>query len=431
MSHLEWTLLFVGVASAALTAVAGLADGSRAAQLLVPWLAAHAFYLLGVWLVLRRGARLRLPLLLAIGLLPRLVLLPLEPKLSEDVYRYLWDGRLVSEGVNPFPHAPADPSLARYHDALLARLNHAEVPTIYPPLAQFLFGATARLAAEPWAWKTTLLGLEAILLLALASLLRARGLPAERLLLYFWNPLVIVESFGSGHVDLAAAAFLLFAFALHERGRNRLSGALFASAVLVKYMPLLLVPTLLRRRAFGMLAVAAIVIAAFFVPFLSAGSALWTGLATYLRHWEFNGPLYAILRPFFLTGEPPRFILAALLAVATGVVAWRAKTLTGAALLLLAVWILVSPTVYPWYLLLLVALLPLHADAGILLFSGLVALSYAGLGASRVTGVWELPGWIPWVEYGGWAAASIGAALLLRATRYRRAAACATESTPT
>lgn len=380
---------------------------------------------------MRRGARLRLPLLLAVGLLPRLLLLPLEPKLSEDVYRYLWDGRLVAEGVNPFPHAPSDPSLARYHDALLSRLNHADVPTIYPPMAQVLFGATARLAAEPWAWKATLLALEALLLLALASLLRARGLPTERLLLYFWNPLVIVESFGSGHVDLAAAAFLLFALALHERGRPGLSGVAFASAVLVKYMPLLLVPALLRRRAFGTLAVAAVVAAALFVPFLSAGSALWTGLATYLRNWEFNGSLYALLRPHFETGEPPRAILLALLAVAALVVAWRARTLTGAALLLLTAWILASPTVYPWYLVLLVALLPLHAEAGLLLFSGLVALSYAALGASRATGVWELPAWIPWVEYGGWAAASLGAALALRADRYRRTEACVTESTPT
>lgn len=418
------------MASAALTGAAGFADGSHAGQLLVPWLSAHACYLLAVWLVVQRGARLRTWLLIAIGILPRLLLLPSEPRLSEDLYRYLWDGRLVAEGVNPFPHAPADPALARYHDALLGRLNHADVPTIYPPMAQFLFGAAARLAAEPWAWKATLLALEALLLLGLASLLRARGQPRERLLLYFWNPLVIVESFGSGHVDLAAAAFLVFALALHERERPRLSGLAFAAAVLVKYMPLLLVPALLRRRAYGTLAVAALAAGALFLPFLGAGPALWTGLATYLRHWEFNGSLYAIARPLFESGEPPRLLLAALVAAAAPIVAWRARTLSGAALCLLAAWILASPTVYPWYLVMLVALLPLHADAGILLFSGLVALSYAALAALRATGVHELPGWIPWFEYGGWAAVA-AAALLLRARGYRRAEACATESTPT
>lgn len=418
------------MAAAGLTAATGFADGSHAGRLLVPWLLAHACYLFAVWLVLRRGARLRTWLLIAIGLLPRLLLLPSEPRLSEDLYRYLWDGRLVAEGVNPFLHAPADSALARYHDALLGRLNHADVPTIYPPMAQFLFGAASRLATEPWAWKATLLGLEALLLAALLSLLRARGQPRERLLLYFWNPLVVVESFGSGHVDLAAAAFLLFALALHERERPRLSGLALAAAALVKYMPLLLVPALLRRRAFGTLAAAAVTAAALFVPFLAAGPALWTGLATYLRHWEFNGSLYALARPLFDTGEPPRLLLAALVAAATLVVSLRARTLSGAALCLLAVWILASPTVYPWYLVMLVALLPLHADAGLLLFSGSVALSYVALGAARVTGAWELPGWIPWVEYLGWATAA-AAALAFRARGYRRAEACATESTPT
>ncbi|HEU4334610.1 MAG TPA: hypothetical protein VFT32_08970, partial [Candidatus Eisenbacteria bacterium] len=114
------------------------------------------------------------------------------------------------------------------------------------------------------------------------------------------------------------------------------------------------------------------------------------------------------------------------------VVGWKARTLTGAALALLAAWIVASPTVYPWYLVMLVALLPLHPEAGLLLFSGLVALSYAPLGAFRETGAWALPAWIPWVEYGGWAAASAAAAIAAaRARRYRRDAACATESTPT
>jgi alpha-1,6-mannosyltransferase len=422
LAHLERTLLLVGVASAALTAAAGFADGSRADHLLVPWLLAHSLYLLAVWLVVARGARLRTWLLIMVGLLPRLLLLPTEPRLSEDAYRYLWDGRLVADGVNPFPHAPGDPVLGRYHDALFARLNHADIPTIYPPMAQLLFGAAARLAPEPWAWKATLLTIEATLLLALASLLRARGLPSERLLLYLWNPLAIVESFGSGHVDLVAAAFLLLALAFFDAKRWRMGGVVLAAAALVKYMPLLLVPALLRRRLFGTILASALTALVLFLPFVAAGPTLWTGLTTYLRHWEFNGSLYALLRPIFHTGDPPRLVLAGALAVAAVVVGWRARTLSGAALALLVAWVLASPTVYPWYLVALVAFLPLYADAGLLVFSGLVALSYVAIGLYRTTGVWELPAAIPWIEYGGWAAvAAWTAAAAWR--RYRRAEA--------
>ncbi len=417
----------MGGVSAALTAVAGAADGSRTAWLVVPWLAAHATYAAAAWLVLRKGARLRLAWIIAIGILPRLILLPSSPRLSEDAYRYLWDGRLVAEGINPFRYAPADPSLARYHDALLTRLNHADVPTIYPPMAQLLFGAVARTAAEPWAWKAALLLLEAVLVLALLALLRGRGAPRERLLLYVWCPLPIIESFGSGHVDLAAAAFLLFALALLERRRAAWGGAALAAAALVKYMPLLLLPALLRRREYAALAAAAAVGAVLFLPFYAAGPALWTGLTTYLRHWEFNGSAYALLRPLFETGVAPRAILAGLLAAASLAIAWRARTTTGATLALFAAWLVASPTVYPWYLVPLVALLPLHPNAGILAFSGLVALSYAPLAAFRADGSWMLASWIPWVEYGGWAAVAAGAGWW----RYRRTEACATESTPT
>jgi hypothetical protein len=439
LPHLERRLLLAGAASAALTATAGFAGGSDAGRLLVPWLLAHSAYLAAVWLVLARKATIRTGWLIAVGVLPRLLFLPCDPALSEDLFRYLWDGRLVVEGVNPFSHAPADPTLARYHDALFERLHHAEVRTIYPPMAQALFGAAARLATEPWAWKATLLALEAVLLLSLASLLRSRGLGPERLLLYFWNPLVVLESFASGHVDVAAATFLLFSLALLEPGgagrssepRVRLAGSFvsalagiaLAAAALVKYMPLLLLPALARRRAFATLAAAALTAALLFLPFAPAGSALWSGLGTYLLHWEFNGALYPWVRSWTGDGATTRLLLAGALGVAVAAATWRARTLTGAALFLLAAWIVVSPTVYPWYLVIPIALLPLHPDRGILVFSGLVALSYAGLGVSRATGVWTLPPFVPWVEYGGWALAALTAAAASAAGRAREAKA--------
>ena len=215
-------LLALGVpAAAALAATAAVGGGGGGATRarIALWLFAHAFYLAAAWVATRpRTPSPRehtMVLILVVGLVPRLALLPTEPTLSEDLYRYLWDGRLAAAGVNPFPTAPSDPTLARFRDGLEKKLNHADVPTIYPPTAQLLFAATARIGATPRAWKATLLALETALLLALAFLLRTRGLPPERLLLYYWNPLVVVESFGSGHVDLAVAAFLVVALALH------------------------------------------------------------------------------------------------------------------------------------------------------------------------------------------------------------------------
>jgi len=395
-------------------AISRLGDlGLRTRPLLLFWGAAQAAYMAAAWWVLRRGARDRSGLLivLAAGLLARLALLPSAPTLSEDVYRYLWDGRLVAHGVNPYPHAPSDPALARLRNGLIPRLNHAEVPTIYPPAAQALFAAAASISETPLAWKVILLSLETLLVLALLRLLRDRGLPEERLLLYYWNPLVLVESFGSGHVDLAAAAFLVPSLLLYERRRHARSGILFALAVLTKFIPGLLIPWLLRRRAWILLAVALLTSAILYAPFLSAGAALTTGLRIYARHWEFNSAAYHLLRKVLTSEITIRKILAGGGLVAMLVIAWRARTATGAAFACLTSFLLLSPTVFPWYVVPVVALLPLHPDWGMVTFSGLIALSYLPLPAYHATGVWELPGWILCVEYGGliavWAAAAL------------------------
>ena len=418
--------------AAALAATAWVGGGGGATRVRIAlWLIAHAFYLAAAWVAIRPGApsarRRILPLILIVGLIPRLALLPTDPTLSDDLYRYLWDGRLTAAGVNPYPKAPTDPSLDRFRAGFETRLNHADVPTIYPPAAQLLFAATVRVEATPRAWKTTLLVLEAALLLCLAFLLRARGLRPDRLLLYYWNPLVVVESFGSGHVDLAVAAFLILALALHERRRDAGAGVAFALAILTKYLPVLLVPALLRARAWRTLAISAAVGLLLFLPFLGAGSALWGGLTAYARHWEFNGSLYPLLRAVAPHGEGVRVALAGLLAAVAIAIGARARTLTGAALGTWVAFLIASPTLYPWYLVPAVALLPLHPDRGILVFSGTVALSYLALAAFRETGAWLLPSWVPWVEYGSLAAAWIAAG----AAAYARREAWTRDRAPT
>ena len=394
----------------------GLHAGS---MLVLGGLAFLAYLVAAVWALGPGGATRSLPMILGLGLAARLVLIPTPPTLSEDLYRYLWDGRLVAHGVNPFPHAPSDPALTPYRNDLLQRLNHADIPTIYPPAAQLLFAATAAVSETPVAWKLLLLALETLVVLSLLRLLGNRGLPPERLLLYYWNPLVLVESFGSGHVDLAAAAFLLLALWMYEERRRARAGIALALAVLTKLVPALLIPYFLRRRAWRLLGAAAATVAVLYAPFLGAGSALGTGLGAYARHWEFNGAAYHLLHHVIASDLTIRRVLAAILLLATLGIAWRARSATGAALACLVALLLLNRTLFPWYLVPIAAFLPLHPDWGLIVFSGLVGLSYLPLPAYRATGVWALPGWILGVEYGGlftvWAAAALAAASGARA----------------
>ena len=416
-------------------AVSRLGDlGRNAHALLALWAAAHVSYLLAARGTLRAPAsegRGSLAWILGVSVAARLLLVPAAPTLSEDVYRYLWDGRLVLDGINPFVHAPSDPALHERRGDLFAHLNHADVPTIYPPAAQLFFGAVAAIRPTPSALKLAYLPLEIAAWIAMLALLRRRRLPRERILLFAWNPLVLVESYGSGHVDLMAAAFLLVLLALLEARRHAAAGVAWAVASLTKYTPLLLGPTLARQRAWAALATGAVSMALLFVPFAGAGTSLWGGLTAYAVHWEFNGPLFPLARAALGSGEAARFALAALLVIAGSVITLRAGTATGAAIGWLTAYVIASPTVFPWYLVPVAALLPLHPDAGLLAATGLLALSYLPLPEYRATGAWMLPGWIPWVEYGGWALVAAVAYVARRRADQERRAAWATESPPT
>jgi hypothetical protein len=439
---LAFGLLFLG----ALAPIPFLGDlRVHTGAMIAFWLAAHSAYLGAVWIVTRsrpRGgaeaaplpsSRAMLAIILAIGVLARILFLPSEPTLSEDVYRYLWDGRLVTRGVNPYAAAPNDPSLGVHRDPLLEKLNHPGVPTIYPPAAQLFFAGVAAVSTDPRVFKASLLVAEAALVLALLTLLRARGLAPERLVLYAWNPLVVVESYGSGHHDLVLASLLVVSLALLERGRRGTAGIAWALAAATKYTPLLLVPFFVRRRAWGFLAAGVATIVLLTAPFVGAGSRLGTGLGTYLRHWEFNGPLYPLLAKGTGSGDVARGILAVALALATLVVARRARSASGATLAVFACALAASPTVYPWYLVPMVALLPLHPSATLFAFSGLVALSYAPMPRYHALGEWTLPAWIPWIEYGGAALAAFAAATAAKRKppAQERRIAWAKESVPT
>ena len=400
--------------------------GSNAHRLLLLWALAHAAYLVAASRALRAPAthagssRRSLAWILGVALVARLLLIPSAPTLSEDAYRYLWDGSLVRDGINPYVHAPSDTALEERRNDLFARLNHANVQTIYPPAAQLFFGAVAAVRATPAALKSAYLPFEIASWLALLALLRRRALAPERILLFAWNPLVLVESYGSGHVDLLAAAALVMALLLLDLGRRVPAGIAWAIASLTKYTPLLLGPTFVRKRAWALLTTAALTMMLLALPFLDAKRAVFHGLGAYATHWEFNGPLFPLARAMLGSGDAARLVLATLLVIAVNAISLRARSVSGAALACLTAYLITSPTVFPWYLVPLAALLPLHPDAGILAATGLVALSYLPLPHYRATGEWTLPSWIPWIEYGVWA--FVAAVAWLRQGAARRTA---------
>lgn len=354
------------------------------------------------------------------------------PDLSEDVNRYLWDGRVAASGRSPYELAPDDPRAVRLFPDLGGRLAHREFRTVYPPVAQAAFRSGASLS------ETSVLPIKAMFAaadVAVVALLLAGGGPGAGFAaaLYAFHPLPVTETAGQGHLDSLGVALLLASIVYVGRRRPVSAGFAFAAAVLTKYVPVVAALPLVRR---GRLR--------FAVAALAAGATVWglaagagtspaAGLAPYATRWEFNSVLYPAvagaveaaelperakaayielkerldhpawmqaLFPYFYTAFFARLLLGLALAAALIGIAMRERDLDGAVLASLGALLLASPTLHPWYLLWVLPFAARRREPAFLYLSFAAPLSYALLH--------PLPGWsartVLLVEYAPFAA---------------------------
>ena len=226
-----------------------------------------------IWIVLIVAMAMRLPPLLA------------PPFLSSDMYRYVWDGEVQNAGFNPYRYVPADPALASLRDPVIyphiSRADYAR--TIYPPTAQIVFRAVAAIDPSVLAMKLAMVAFEAVAIGAVLVLLRRADLPAERALIYAWNPLAVWAFAGNGHVDAIGIGLLALALLASTVRRDTLGGALLGAAGLVKLFPLAVAPALWRRGAAWRMPVACLVtVAGLYLCYIGAGSRVFGFLSGYL-----------------------------------------------------------------------------------------------------------------------------------------------------
>lgn len=400
----------------------------------------------GAWLWavrhLERGSRLTPSSILWTALALRLLVLPLPPSLSDDIYRYVWDGRVTAAGFNPYVLSPDAAELTELRDDLWHRVSHRDVETVYPPWAMAVFSISAH-SAFP------LLTLKAILVLAdlvgcalLLRLARDLGLSPARVLWYAWNPLVLLEIAGMGHVDALGAPAVMAVVLLLTRDLNRspgsqtpagsrsavLGGLVAALGILAKLVPVVLVPlwTRLHRRSWSFLLACMLLLGVAGLPVLWSTGGIPPGLVRYGVSWEYNGPVFEVvwrfldalgasqgvkavldglkrwtgLHTFWNSLYPyayPQFLAKLLLGL--GLVSVVARSLkerhpvlgTGR---VLALALLLSSTLYPWYLVWILPWAALSRRLDWLLLSATIQLTY-------VAQLFALP-LVPWLFSAIW-----------------------------
>ena len=353
----------------------------------------------------------------------RATLLLGTPGLSDDLRRYVWDGRVAAAGFSPYALAPADPAL----DGVARggrRPPHADVRTVYPPAAQAVFrfavaGATL-LGAADVADRGASLVLRAVFALADAGvvllILAMGGAGAGwAAALYAFHPLAATESAKQGHLDSLGVLLLLASLVYLSRGDglsrgSRLrAGIAFALSVLTKYVPLAASLPLARKGRAAFIAAAAATGVAIEGAAWRQPVAPFGGLGVFARRWEFNSLAYSTLErlfaatglpdaakrgwialkaalghpgwmqaafPYFYAGFLARAALALLLAAALLAIL-RIRDVETAVFASLAALLLASPTLHPWYLLWLLPFAARRRDPAVLWLAFAVPASYA------------------------------------------------------
>lgn len=346
-------------------------------------------------------------LILAGALLFRLTLLPLTPTLSEDIYRYRWDGRIQASGWNPYAVRPDDPRLAPLHPPGEPYGPGHDIRSIYPPLAELIFRVTYRFFPSPVAFKLPFFAADLLTVFLLAWWLRSTGGRNFQLAIYAWNPLVIVEFAGSGHSDALAVAAVVAALVI-IRSHRTVSTLLLAAAALLKSFPILLFPLWLRiagwprtLRAWvnALLAGGLAFLCAW--PYRSALAQVPATMAYYESRWQFNNAsLYTILAK--LSGST-ELAAGVGVGVAAGLALWAAARRLDparAAYLIFGAILMFSPNAYSWYFTWMVPLLCVFPNPAWLLLTILQILSYEVLIDYQALGEWHFRPAMLWLTYG-------------------------------
>jgi hypothetical protein len=385
--------------------------------------------------------------LLVCGGLFRATLLLRAPDLSDDVARYAWDARVAQSGVSPYAYAPSDPAVSALGPQPRGGLPHADVRTVYPPVAQAAFRAARAFGTGSTPFQLVF-GLAD---LSIVALILALGGPSAGFAaaLYAFHPLAIFESAGEGHLDSLGVALLLSSLVFLKRNRPLRAGAALALSILTKYVSAFAAIPILRRGGLRSAAAGVAVGGTIWLASIRGGVLPIGGLWDYVHRWDFNSLVYpAVTRvfdwlhlpehakiafsslksalghpdwmqaffPFFYAELFARASLSVVLCAALLIIGWRVRDTEAAVFASLAALLLASPTLQPWYLIWILPFAARLREPAFLYLSFAVALSYALLYPAP----WLPSGLVLALEYGPFLLLLAGS--LLRASARRRSA---------
>lgn len=381
---------------------------------LVAYVLAFSAYL---WLVkMARKGDFSLKKGIVVGIVARFFLLFAIPTLSDDFYRFLFDGHLLLKGYNPYLMLPKDwlsfhvEESNEFLQDLVANMNSSTYFSIYPPLHQLIFGIAA-FSGESLFWnifvlRLILIGFELLNLLFLHQLVKKWNLSEYKVLLYILNPLVIMELTANLHFEGIVLACLLATLYLHEQGKKKFALVTWAAAVGIKLSPLMF-GAYIMRRFYQMKQLKLFIGYAAFLLFITLGILLyresylnfWQSFRLYQSSFEFNASVYYLIRwisGFFMDYNPivyvgPFLNLFALFLILFLSFFYRLDNgmdLANGMVWIYLIYLLLQTVVHPWYIIPAFGLSILTKNRVFLVWSAFVFLSYGAYDGVEVEEKW-------------------------------------------
>lgn len=346
--------------------------------------------------------------LLVIGILFRLVFLIAEPNLSQDFYRFIWDGELIKNGINPYLYTPDQ--LMEQGKVVIANMQelHAGMSELnarhfsnYPPVNQILFALSAFLGGG--SILGSMIAMRLIIILADLGvvyfgrkLLQQLNQANHMVFWYFLNPLVIIELTGNLHFEGVMLFFFVWSLYLLAKQQWVWAAPIYAVSIMVKLVPLLLLPILLKylgfKKSIGFYALTIVGCLALLLPFYSP--VFIDNYAETLKLWfsnfEFNAGIYNVVKKIAVTyyeAKPwelidtygaliTKIVIAITLLIAFFRKNQKLPTTITSMVLALSCYYFLTSTVHPWYVVFLMGISIFSSLRFPLVWSLMVILSY-------------------------------------------------------
>lgn len=341
------------------------------------------------------------------GVLLRIGTAFLMPTLSDDIYRFIWDGQLIVHGNNPMLSTP-DIFLATikpesdYYTKLHGLINHPQFYTCYPPLMQAVFAFAAFFAGKSTFTAIILIKLivaisDCLAILYLVKILKKLQLSPSLVILYALNPLVIIEGAGNAHFEVMQVALMCVSFYYLLLYKNTLAALFWGCAIITKLLPLLLLPIIVRtlgfKKGIAFSAISILIALISFLPFVSVASinAFSKSLNLYFQNFEFNASVYYIAREIgwwvkgynYISFIGP-FLMVVFLSIYAVVFFAKRKLsfsqFTLYALIILSLYYFFATTVHPWYIINLLPFALIANKKYAFVWMGIAFLSYNAYG---------------------------------------------------